>query len=533
MNDDVPTHAAVRDLSPPHQPAVTSSPMGWGRWAWRRLTAMRTAVILLILLALSAVPGSLLPQRGVASDPSAVAFFYREHPDLAPWLDRLSLFDVYSAPWFAAIYILLLVSMVGCVLPRCASLWQEFRTDPPAGPRRLAREAGHQRLRVADADAAMEAAARHLDRRGFRVVRSHGEVRAEKGHIREVGNLLFHLSLLILLVGVAGGRLFGYEGRVAVVEGANFANVSSSYDAITPAPLADLADLEPMQLTLESFEAEFETTGSRRGEPRDFAGAVSYRSDAEGSGTFTVRPNRPLDINGTKFFLTGHGYAPEVTVRDGNGDVAMSGPTIFLPMDQAFTSDGVVKVPDARPDSIALQGLLLPTAAQGEDGISVSIFPDDLNPRLELTAYTGDLGLDDGAPQSVFALDFDDLEEVTDRAGGQWRVSLAPGQTARLPGGLGSVTFDGLSRFANFQVARDPGKEISLIAAIVLLLGLTVSLGVARRRVWVRAVDDLTVEIAARTLSRRAVPHAELMDLTQLLQTISSDDSRPLKEIRP
>ncbi|MBM7509534.1 cytochrome c biogenesis protein [Nocardioides salarius] len=493
---------------------------------------MRTAVVLLVLLALSAVPGSLLPQRGVASDPSAVAFFYREHPDLATWLDRFSLFNVYSAPWFAAIYILLLVSMTGCVLPRCARLWQEFRAAPPPGPRRLAREAGYQRVRSADADAALETAARHLARRGFRVVRTDGEVRAEKGHVREVGNLLFHLSLLLLLVGVAGGRLFGYEGRVAVVEGASFANVTSAYDAITPAPLADLAELEPMQLTLESFTAEFETSGVRRGEPRGFAGNVSYRSQAEGSGTFTVEPNRPLDINGTKFFLTGHGYAPEVTVRDGNGDVATSGPFIFLPMDQAFTSDGVVKAPDAQPRSVALQGLLLPTAARGEGGVTVSVFPDDVNPRLQLTAFTGDLGLDDGTPQSVFALDLDDLEEVSAPDGEKWRVSLAPGQTATLPDGLGSVTFDGLSRFANFQVARDPGKEISLVAAIVLLLGLTVSLGVSRRRVWVRADDDGNIEVAARTLSRREAPLSELATLAQILRSMPCTDTRPSREIR-
>ena len=32
------------------------------RTAWRRLTSMRTALILLFLLAVAAVPGSLLPQ---------------------------------------------------------------------------------------------------------------------------------------------------------------------------------------------------------------------------------------------------------------------------------------------------------------------------------------------------------------------------------------------------------------------------------------------------------------------------------------
>ena len=48
---------------------------------------MRTAVVLLIMLAAASIPGSVLPQRGVASDPAAVPLFYRANPDLAPWLD--------------------------------------------------------------------------------------------------------------------------------------------------------------------------------------------------------------------------------------------------------------------------------------------------------------------------------------------------------------------------------------------------------------------------------------------------------------
>lgn len=479
-----------------------SPPTGWGRWAWRRLTSMRTAVILLVLLAAAAVPGSLLPQRGVASDPAAVAFFYRDHPELAPWLDRLWLFDVYAAPWFAAVYLLLLVSMTGCVLPRCARLWREVTAAPPPAPRRLERESGHTRLVLPDAAAAVTAAAAHLRSRRFRVVEAAGEVRAEKGHVRELGNLAFHLSLLVLLVGVAGGRLFGYEGRVAVVEGSTFTNVASSYDAITSAPLADPSELEPLEFTLRSFDATFETSGSRLGEPRSFTAAVDWVTP-DGSGSSTVRPNQPFEVEGTKFFLTGHGYAPQITVRDGRGDVAASGPVIFLPQDQAFTSDGVVKVPDARPTPLALEGLFLPTAATGADGIDVSAYPDLVNPALLLTAYSGDLGLDDGGAQSVYTLDLDGLVEVDAENGDRWRATIVPGETVQLPDGLGSVTFDGVSRFANFQVARDPGKEISLVASLLLLVGLTISLGVPRRRVWVRPVDDATVEVGWRHLGRR------------------------------
>ena len=106
---------------------------------WRSLTSMRTAIILLTLLAAAAIPGSVLPQRNVASNPVAVDMFVAENPQISPLLDRLGLFDVYASPWFAAIYLLLLVSMTGCVLPRSVTLWRAVREEPPPAPRHLAR----------------------------------------------------------------------------------------------------------------------------------------------------------------------------------------------------------------------------------------------------------------------------------------------------------------------------------------------------------------------------------------------------------
>lgn len=476
---------------------------------------MRTAVVLLVLLALAAIPGSLLPQRGVATDPAAVAFFVRDHPVLAPWLDRFWLFEVYSAPWFAAIYVLLLVSMTGCVLPRCAKLWRDYRAEPPAAPSNLHLENGYAEDEVADAEEALNGVERHLRGHGFRVVRTDGEVRAEKGRVRELGNLCFHLSLLVLLLGVACGRLLGYEGRVAVVEGQTFTNVASSYDALTPSPWTDLADLEPLSFTLDTFTARFETAGARIGEPREFTADLSVATPEGGEESVTVRPNQPLEVEGTKFFLTGHGYAPQVTVRDGSGAVVVSGPTIFLPRDPDFTSDGVIKAPGAQPEQLALEGLFAPTAATSAGSV-MSVFPDTVAPQLQLSAWTGDLGLSDGAPQSVFTLDYDDLTEVT-LDGQPWRATLEPGQSVTLPDGLGSVTFDGVSRFANFQVARDPGKEISLLAAVLLLGGLTVSLAVPRRRVWVRRTGPHTVAVAGRSLSRREAPLSELLAIRAVL----------------
>src|SRR6266567_3242700 len=139
----------------------------WARWGWRQLTSMRTALVLLFLLAVASVPGSLLPQQGI--DPSAVQQYYVSHPALAPWLARLSLFNVFAAPWFAAIYLLLFLSLAGCVIPRSVRLARSARTPPPPAPRNLARlpqSARHQS--TLDPAAALAAAAGVLRCRKFR-----------------------------------------------------------------------------------------------------------------------------------------------------------------------------------------------------------------------------------------------------------------------------------------------------------------------------------------------------------------------------
>ena len=512
-------------------PAAPAAPTsfgvaGWLRWAWRTLTAMRTAVILLALLALAAVPGSLLPQRGVASSPSAVAGFQRSYPEISTWLDRLGFFEVYSSPWFAAIYLLLLTSMTGCVLPRCLTLWRAARAAPARPPGSLARQTGYQRW-VDDRSAAdvRRAAAGELRRRRFRVAAGHGDaVSAEKGYAREVGNLGFHLSLLVLLFGVAAGKLYGFEATVIVAEGAGFSNSRSQYDTFLPGPLFDDRGMDPFALTLTDFNATYEPTGPQRGSARGFTADVEVVvGDEPAARRARIEVNKPFAAAGTKIFLTGNGYAPRVTVRDGEDRVVFSGPVVFPPRDTSMASAGVVKVPDARPTQLGFEGFFLPTAMLGPNG-PYSAYPDTLDPRLFLTVYTGDLGLGDGIPESVYTIDKSAMRQVRvdDRPLAR---ALAVGDTMTLPDGQGSITLDGVARFANFQVARDPGKEVSLGAAVLLLAGLTVSLAVRRRRVWVRvrpvggdaAGPGCVVEVATLELTRRGAPPGELDAIAQAL----------------
>jgi cytochrome c biogenesis protein len=160
-----------------------------------------------------------------------------------------------------------------------------------------------------------------------------------------------------------------------------------------------------------------------------------------------------------------------------------------------------------------------------------SSFPDALNPALSMLGYHGDLGMDEGTPQSVYELDTDAMEKLTKADGTDFRLDLAQGKTVELPDGLGSVTFDGWQRWVKLQVSHTPGKGIALAGVVLALVGLMGSLFVRRRRVWVRvgSQDGRTyVEVAGLDRSTVAVGlEDELRAITALVVPGGAPDTGP------
>jgi len=483
--------------------------VGMLRWTWRQLTSMRVALMLLMLLAVAAVPGSVLPQR--PQDPAAVLRYLQDNPTTGEWLDRLGFFDVYSSVWFSAIYLLLFVSLVGCILPRTKAHLQALRSRPPRTPRRFDRFPAQGRA-VTDAtpDEVVEAARAHLRGRlrwlptfrvetdaedaapavGRRAARPAARtVAAERGYVRETGNLVFHLSLVGLLVAVALGQLLHYRGQAIVTEDRGFANAVVDYDTFENGAWFRPSSLVPFSMTLDRFEAEFAADSLAFAQSRDFTAFVTVRDPDGGTHEETIKVNHPLTAGGAKIYLQGNGYAPEVTVRDADGEVAFSGRVPFLPEDTMYTSRGVIKVPDVSPglEQVGLVGSFLPTAELSADGTTASsVYPQPINPLLVLEVYRGDLGLDEGLPQNVYRLDTEDLEPSVDEDGERVKVLVAPGETVDLPDGLGTLTFESVPRYVALDLRHDPSLTWVLVFSLGALGGLAVSLFTPRRRVWVR-----------------------------------------------
>ncbi|GED99674.1 cytochrome c biogenesis protein [Gordonia spumicola] len=487
------------------------------RKTWRGLTSMRTALALLFLLALAAIPGALLPQRALNEQKTLT--YIDKHGTLGEWMDRVQLFDVYSSSWFTAVYVLLFVSLIGCLTPRIWEHYKALRTPPVAAPRNLKRLPRHITETV-DGEPAEIADRITGNLRGWRtrtvVVEPSErypngavEVSAEKGYLREFGNLVFHFALLALLVTIAAGKMFGYEGtRTLVADGDQvLCNTSTAvYDSFRSGALVDGTGLAPFCFRVDEFSATF----LKSGQPEMYDAKVSYTDDPSSDpatwSSTSVQVNKPLRIAGDRVYVLGNGFAPTFTVTFPNGEKRTQ-TTPFIPQSvQSMLSEGAVRFdtpagmfpdPDVRrKNQIAIEGLFAPDpvytqvpghASVNSEGLLDSQSPVVNDPAVAIRVYRGDTGIDTGQPQNVYTLDQKLIDQG--RLVRKASVNLDVGQDTVLDDGT-RVRFDGYKRWVSVQVSHDPAQNGVLISAVVMVLGLVTSLLIRRRRIWARLVPD-------------------------------------------
>jgi len=461
---------------------------------------MRTALILLLLLGIAAIPGSLFPQRN--QNPLQVKQYFIDNPNLATWLDRLSLFSVYSSPWFSAIYLLLFISLIGCVLPRSIGHLKAIGAAPTITPKYLDRMEHFTEIKKVDLDL-IEAKLRKMR---FRIRRDANSISAEKGYARESGNLLFHLSLVLILIAIGVGSLFGSKGDAILNVGDRFINTPTSYDILGFGKYQAEDSLPPFALTIKDFKAEYDPTTNA---PLDYTLTVLAAIPAGSKEkTEIIKVNKPLTYGSTKVYLQANGYSPIVIVKDKSGKVIFDGPTPFLPQDANLSSIGAIKIPDMNPQ-IGFVSSFLPTADRDPIRGGFSSYPEVLDPRLLISVWKGDLGLNSGVPQSVYRINTSKMERIGLKA-------LVLNESYDF--GEGSITFTGWNSWVNLQIVNDPGKGYALLGAILAISGLLISLFTRQRRIWIK--QGRKTQIAG--LAKNGIPGLE-DEINKLVKELSSE----------
>ena len=314
---------------------------------WRELLRVRTAMVLLTILATLSVIGTLLPQ--LPQNPRGVMGYVLNHPTTGPIFARLGLYDIFSSWIFIVTAILFYTSLTAFLWVRVPSAWRRWRQ-------------GNRTALL----------------------------------WRDLSSIVFHASFYLLLVGVVWGKAAGFVGDAAIVEGDGFVEATANYDNLSEGVLRP--QHAGFDLKLDSFRAAYWPTGA----PSDFVSRVRIYDGGRLVMASDIQVNHYLAYQGDKIYQVGYGWAPRIRIETPDGRVVADSPTVFLG-DQKM-ANGVVKAPSAGPpgQQVALSAYFIPDPRVSGDAIS----PGSAalrNPILLAQLWRGDLHLD--RPQNVYSLD--------------------------------------------------------------------------------------------------------------------------------
>ena len=405
-------------------------PVGWLRWTWRQLTSMRTALFLLLLLAIGAIPGSTFPQRSI--DPARTAAVDRRPPHRRAG----------ARP--ARVLRGLRLAVVRGDLPAALRLAHRLRPAahadplapgalgpaPGAAPPRPARRAPRGRPSTASPRRCASGCASPCARAATACTPTTTQtLSAEKGYLRETGNLVFHVALIGVLVGVAWGHLLGWKGDVIVPVGKTFANTLSRYDTFSPGPVGRRQRPRALHDHARPARRRVRDAGH---EPGPVRGAARLRGVHDLHGC--RRPERAARDPGqparsrpaaARSSSSATATPRVITVRDGEGTVLYSDATPFLPQDNNYTSVGAVKVPGAVAEAARLRRVLPADRRHRRRAGPALGLPRRARPAARAHRLRGRPVPQRVGPQSVYSLDTASMTAVPGKDGAdQLRILL-------------------------------------------------------------------------------------------------------------
>ncbi len=427
---------------------------------WSLLTSVDFAVVQIIVLALLAVVGMTLHQLPDFAFRSATDYaneMDKLHATYDPvlgsgvvgLLERLQLFQVFSSLWFSVGLVVLILSIVACTIDRTPRLWRQsadirvVQPDPfydPALPERAA-------VTGLEAEAVESVLRRHRFHVRREDVGGRSYVYGDRNRWTKMATLLTHTGLVLFLVGAAVTTRFGDEQGLVVADG----------ESLTVQPIGT-----PGLLLVRNLG--FEAPGFDTGHPTDFTTHLAVYQNGRQIADKVIRVNDPLTVGGYTFHQNGFGPAPDVVIRDGEGQPLWTGP---IPMtDQAA---GFPFTEFAVPGRDVVLQLLLQRQADGTGILLVLPFRS--------------VGTNaDGSAQTE----------------GLQPVALAQGE-ATVPSGTDfSVELAGFSDYTLLIAKRDPGQGIVWAAFAALIAGILITFWMPRRRIWGRLDADGRLALVVR-----------------------------------
>lgn len=467
MRDDVGAGRTREALATGPTTGVTARAGGWlweldpfGR-LWRFFTSVRLALVLILVIAAAALAGTLLMQAPPSVVGDSVAYdqwLERARGKYGNWteiFDALQLFNVFHSLWFRLLVGLLTVNIIVCAVNRWKGLWRTaFRT------RTRMREAFFEHARYSarvearmSAGTAAERVERVLSGARYRVQSeadaSSVAIYGDKNRLSRFGTLFSHLSIVLILVGVVVGGIWGFSDPEFIVAEGSVREVGMGTG---------------LSVGLEHFSDEYYLEGP----PKDFRSELVIYEDGVEVKRGVVRVNSPMGYNGVRFHQSFYGQAAAMSVRDGGGSVVFE--------------EGV---------PLAWQ-----TSDVGRPFGSFTL------PEQGLVVYV--LGPVSGMNDPLIPAGETRVEVYEQGTGGLVAAENLRQGEAKEVAGL-AFTFERERRFTGLKVVKDPGVNIIWAAAGLMVFGLVLLFYLPYRRVWglCKARANGTVEVRLGTTAQR------------------------------
>jgi cytochrome c biogenesis protein len=419
------------------------------RKIWQTIGAIKTGVVLLILVVILSAAGTVILQRP-ATEADEMQRAYS--PQVLRLLDGIGLTDVFHAWWFVLLLSLVSLSIIAASVQRFPNAWRYF-SRPYKSPDESFRHALplHRLIPIHDEEAALTVADRELKKAGFhpeRIVReSSFSLFGERNRISEMAVYIVHASLLLILLGGNIDALFGWRAFLTLSRGEQSSQVKPQNGSARELPFAVRCDGAGQENYAD-------------GSPKRWWSDLSVLKNGQIVLRKQIVVNEPLVYGGVRFYQASYGKTGKVdklmltaTPRDGQPSKDLSiGLNETLPLD----ADTTVRLAEFIPDYVV------------SDGHVYARSNDLENPAAHLV--------------------------LTSKKSGQSVNFWLPPIPGLEQNDSSPYTFEGkdvqMAYFTGLEVSHEPGQWAVWAGVLVMGFGLVVVFYLVHMRVWVVPVRD-------------------------------------------
>ncbi|HKV77724.1 MAG TPA: cytochrome c biogenesis protein ResB [Candidatus Sulfotelmatobacter sp.] len=426
------------------------------RSTWNTLSAVKTGVVLIILVVIFSIAGTIILRP--LTDPDEMARAYS--PAMLRFLDATGLTDVYHAHWFVALMLLVSLSIVAASVQRFPNAWRYFARpykSPDEGFRRVLPIQAH--LVITDEEQGLGAAERafhHMHLKSERIVRpDRFSLFAERNRISEMAVYMVHASLLLFFLGYfVVDAFYGWRGFLM----------------LSPGMASDQVEMKNGVTRTLPFSIRCDGTGEETytdGTPKRWWSKLAVVDNGQEISRKEIVVNDPLVYHGVRFYQASFGRTGKLdrlllnAVRKSGAGQAQEislGPNQIVSLD----ADTKIQVAEFIPDFVV------------QDGHVYTRSNDVVNPAVHLIVTSE-------KSNKVVNFWLPEIPGVAENASSSYNFE---------PKDLKTGVFTGL------EVSHEPGQWAVWAGVILMALGLTFVFYVVHVRFWVVPVQDASGNMA-------------------------------------